>query len=346
MKKEGLLKMEMGLEGLLRLAWAAFILPIVIASLPSPRVNFLHQFVLTWSGRGKTFQYSKLTLPQKFFCHFYVVAVLWTSVLLLTTWAYAHETGALVSESTFYSNVASYLTGGSHTFSFHKPRSTSAEHRYRVWRSVFLLLLMEVQALRRLYESIYVFNYSISARMHVFGYLMGLFFYTAAPLSLCSNSAPEAFEFATNRVAEFVVKGKNQMPVRELDLWGYVLPLTRFGWSQWIGLAIFLWGSVHQCRCHTILGKLREDKEHTAENQYVIPCGDWFDLVSSAHYLAEIVIYGGLVVASGGRDLTVWLLFGFVVANLSFAAAETHRWYRRKFDNYPINRYAIIPYIY
>ncbi|KAL0534855.1 hypothetical protein IC582_029152 [Cucumis melo] len=56
---------------------------------------------------------------------------------------------------------------------------------------------MEVQVLRRLYETIYVFNYSPSARMHIFGYLTGLFFYTAAPLSLCSNCIPEVYHFAT-----------------------------------------------------------------------------------------------------------------------------------------------------
>ncbi|GAB2220184.1 hypothetical protein Droror1_Dr00007827 [Drosera rotundifolia] len=77
-----------------------------------------------------------------------------------------------------------------------------------------------------------------------------------------------------------------------------------------------------------------------------ITYGDWFDMVSSTHYLAETVIYVGILVANGGMDLTVWLLFVFVVANLSFAAGETHRWYRRKFDDYPRNRYAIIPYVY
>ncbi|KAB1224562.1 hypothetical protein CJ030_MR2G028510 [Morella rubra] len=110
-------------------------------------------------------------------------------------------------------------------------------------------------------------------------------------------------------------------------------------------------------------GSLRDNVEQ--EDEYVIPHGDWFEIVSSPHYLAEIVtlyvssllsvsrhppsapcvIYAGLVVASGGADLTIWLLFAFVVANLAFAAAETHRWYIRKFDNYPRNRLAIIPFL-
>ncbi|KAJ6937032.1 LOW QUALITY PROTEIN: polyprenol reductase 2-like [Populus alba x Populus x berolinensis] len=92
-----------------------------------------------------------------------------------------------------------------------------------------------------------------------------------------------------------------------------------------------------------MMGSLRE---HVGKvDEYVIPHGDWFEIVSSPHYLAEIVIYAGIVFGSGGADLTIWLLFGFVVSNLIFAAAETHRWYLQKFDNYPSNRVAIIPFL-
>uniref|UniRef100_A0A0D3E315 3-oxo-5-alpha-steroid 4-dehydrogenase C-terminal domain-containing protein n=1 Tax=Brassica oleracea var. oleracea TaxID=109376 RepID=A0A0D3E315_BRAOL len=48
----------------------------------------------------------------------------------------------------------------------------------------------------------------------------------------------------------------------------------------------------------------------------------------------------------GGTDATIWLLFGFVVWNLTLAAGETHRWYLRKFENYPANRNAIFPFVY
>ncbi|KAL1324250.1 hypothetical protein AAHE18_13G075000 [Arachis hypogaea] len=51
------------------------------------------------------------------------------------------------------------------------------------------------------------------------------------------------------------------------------------------------------------------------------------------------------VVATGGSDLTIWLLLVFVLANLSFAAVKTHRWYHQKFEDYPSSRFAVIPYI-
>eukprot|EP00268_Persea_americana_P012348 TRINITY_DN1519_c2_g1_i5.p1 TRINITY_DN1519_c2_g1~~TRINITY_DN1519_c2_g1_i5.p1 ORF type:complete len:105 (+),score=15.82 TRINITY_DN1519_c2_g1_i5:149-463(+) len=74
----------------------------------------------------------------------------------------------------------------------------------------------------------------------------------------------------------------------EFDWWGYVKPLMKLGWFQWTGAAIFLWGWIHQYRCHAILGSLRERKEQVDE--YTIPHGDWFEIVSCPHYLAEIVM--------------------------------------------------------
>ncbi|KAA8536038.1 hypothetical protein F0562_028516 [Nyssa sinensis] len=338
--------MEIGLVTLLRAAWIAGILPILIVSIPSSRLSSFREVLLGFAKRGKIMQSSscKFTVPQRFFCHFYAVAVVWTTILAVATWFYAYRMVPLVSEPLDYSTIASHLTGGSHIFSLNNSRSTIVRDRYRVWQSVFLLLLMEVQVLRRFLETIYVFKYSPSARMHVFGYLTGLFFYTAAPLSLCCTFAPEVLEFVENWVAEFIVKGRNRMPITEIDWWGLANPLLKLRWYSWIGLAIFLWGWIHQQRCHAILGSLRENTVHADE--YVIPRGDWFEYVSSPHYLAEIVIYGGFVVACGGADLTIWLLFGFVVANLAFAAAETQKWYRLKFDNYPSNRFAIIPFVY
>ncbi|KAJ9189652.1 hypothetical protein P3X46_000917 [Hevea brasiliensis] len=304
--------MDVGLVDLLRAAWIARILPIVIASLPYSRLGLFHGFLLEFVKRGKITQSSphfNFTVPQRSFCHFYVVAVVWTTLLLLTMWMYAYRRASLVHEPYFYSSMFSYLAGGSNIFPFHKLQFISTEHTCIIWLSVFLLLVMEVQVLRCLLETIYVFKYNPSAWMHIFGYLTG-FFYIAAPLSLCSTCASEAFKFSTNEVTQFIFKGKDTMQAIEFDWWDF--------------------------------GSLREHGRRNDE--YVIPYGDWFDIVSSPHYLAEI-IYAGMVFVSGA-DLTIWFLFASVVANLVFAAAETHRWYLRKFDNYPSSRLAIIPFIY
>lgn len=286
----------------------------------------------------------KFTVPQRFFLHFYVVAMVLTTCLALSTWFYAYrEMVPLATEPLNYSTFVSHLMGGSDIFSFHKNLLTPVTHKYRVWRTVFVLLLLDAQILRRLHETINVFNYSPSARMHVFGYLTGLFFYIAAPLSLANTCLLEVVNYIRSQTVEFIVKGRERMPDLELHWWEFLRPLTNLGWCQWFGAAIFIWGWLHQLRCHAILGSLRE---HRRSDEYVIPRGDWFEYVSCPHYFAEIVIYAGILFATGGSDITVWLLFIFVVSNLVFAAAETHRWYRRKFENYPPSRRAVIPFIY
>ncbi|KAI3698818.1 hypothetical protein L2E82_42660 [Cichorium intybus] len=294
----------MGIVSLLRAAWILGTLPIVVGFVPLPGLSWLRTTLSLVGNRGKILQSNKLTVPQRFFSHFYAVAILWTTILLVALWSHA-------------------ITGG-------------GSHAYNVWLSVFLLVLMEVHLLRRFYETIYVFNYSPSARMHILTYLLGLLFYVMAPLSLCCDFAPQVFDF---------VKGKDRMSRPVFDnMWMFVTPFLRLPWYAWIGAVIFLWGWVHQLRCHQILGSLRDKTEKLDE--YVIPYGDWFEYVSSPHYTAEIVIYGGLVVASGGVDLSLWLLFAFVVANLAFTATETQGWYRRKFEHYPRNRYIILPFVY
>ncbi|TYI88839.1 hypothetical protein E1A91_D03G010800v1 [Gossypium mustelinum] len=343
---------------LLRTTWIVGTLPILIASLPSPCLNSFHSLLLSFAKRGKIMPSSshRFTVPQSFFLHFYLLALIWTTTLLMGTWYFAYKVTPLSTESLSYLAAANHLTGGSLVFSLHKSRFSSVDDRFNVWKAVFLLLLMEIHVLRRLYETFQVFNYSPSARMHIVGYLTGIYFYTAAPLSLCTFCVLEAFNFAADQVAEFKVEGQEMVSITDFDLWGYMKPLTRLGWCQWTGAVIFAWGWFHQLRCHAILvcvsaclnlslsGSLRERGDRT--NKYVIPYGDWFEVVSSPHYLSEMILYAGLLVASGGTDFTIWLLLGFVVANLVLAAAETHRWYLRKFENYPRNRQAILPFVY
>nr|VDC82500.1 unnamed protein product [Brassica rapa] len=337
--------MELGIwiVWLVRAPWIAVILLMVIASIPSSKLRLFHELVWSFTGRGKILLPSssqKWTVPQKYFAHFYVFGVAWTTLLLAITWMYAFKMALLSSEEFMFSR---HLTGGSHV-----------ESQFKVWRAVFLLFLMEIQVLRRLIESFYVFKYSPFARMNVLTYLGGLYYYAAAPLSLC-----------VNLVAEFISEGKDHTSSPEFDLLSSLSPLMKLGWCQLVGGIIFLWGWLHQRRCHAILvsfffllglivcvdakkllmqGSLRENPSQAKE--YIIPHGDWFEIVSSPHYLAEIVLYVGLVIASGGTDITVWLLFGSVVGNLSLSAGETHRWYLRKFEHYPDNRNAIFPYVY
>ncbi|XLU44767.1 hypothetical protein S245_039581, partial [Arachis hypogaea] len=121
------------------------------------------------------------------------------------------------------------------------------------WQAILLLLLMEVQVLRRLFETISVFKYIPSARMHILGYLTGMFFYLVAPMSLCTDCALDVFYFLEILFTKFIIVGKDHMPPVEVELWQVVNPLVRLGWRHWIGAAVLFLGWIHQQRCHKIL---------------------------------------------------------------------------------------------
>ncbi|XP_028104960.1 polyprenol reductase 2-like [Camellia sinensis] len=281
-------------------------------------------------------EFVKFTVPQKFFCHFYTSAVVWTTFLLAAAWFYAYKMAPLVSEPLQYSSSESSNTerhGMAVCVSAFVDGSSSIE-----LRCTFLATFLAYCHAYAAFQGRYFTDIWHLSELSFYS------FYTAALLPLCCTFALETFVFASNRVVEFIVEGKNQIPAKEFDWWGFASPLMILRWYSWIGMAIFLWGWIHQHRCHAILGSLRKKPEQA--NEYVIPHGDWFDYVSSPHYLAGLVICAGLMVASGGADLTVWLIFGFVSANLVLAGAETHKWYLHKFDNYPRSRFAIVPFVF
>ena len=112
----------------------------------------------------------RFIVPQKYFLHIYMMGVATTTSLLLAIWFYACM--KMVPESSSYSTIASHHVGGSNSFSLSNVRSSRPmEHKYHVWQTVLLLILMEIQVLRRLYESKYVFHYSPTAQMHIIIYL-------------------------------------------------------------------------------------------------------------------------------------------------------------------------------
>ncbi|MFS8031357.1 putative polyprenol reductase [Helianthus anomalus] len=83
-------------------------------------------------------------------------------------------------------------------------------------------------------------------------------YYIATPLSLCCTITPEVLEFVKN----LDITELNMLRTK-FDIWLLLTPLLRLRWYAWIGAVIFVWGWVHQFRCHVILlsrhyGKLEE----------------------------------------------------------------------------------------
>lgn len=75
---------------------------------------------------------------------------------------------------------------------------------------------------------------------------------------------------------------------------------------------VFLGGNLLQFHSHWTLAALRS---RLSGQDYGLPRGGGFELVSCPHYLGEIVIYAGLVIALGRHNLLVWIIFTWVVSH-------------------------------
>ena len=77
---------------------------------------------------------------------------------------------------------------------------------------------------------------------------------------------------------------------------------------------------------------------------YRIPRGGAFEWVSGANYFGEALEWIGYALAAWTLPATAFAIFTF--GNIGPRAWHHHQWYKRRFQSYPSNRRAIIPYIW
>jgi 3-oxo-5-alpha-steroid 4-dehydrogenase 3 len=331
---------------------------------------------------------SKWWVPHAWFAHFYVVGIACNAFVL------AH---ALAVEP------------------------ISAEHAAATLASC----LFQAHVARRFLETAFVARHREGARMHLAGYLVGVFYYVAAPVTFATPEttravcetvrvalakalakavrasgsasggveAPTRFFFASPRFAPprfgAAVRSSLSLTARSVSsaLAGAPVSVARVARVA-AGAAAFALGSAKQARCHRLLARLREtpratettrrppraedrsgtrlssgtkldtsNQSNTSSSQirdvgrlytnkthYAVPRGDWFEMVSSPHYLAECVLYAGLALVAGARAFPrLAPMLAAVGANLALAARRTHAWYLETFPEYPKNRWAMVP---
>ncbi len=110
----------------------------------------------------------------------------------------------------------------------------------------------------------------------------------------------------------------------------------RFG----VGVVVFLVGRQINMSSDARLRKLRD----LGNQRYSLPRGGLFRWVSCPNYLGEIVEWIGWAIAC-------WSLAGasfalFTCANLAPRALAHHRWYHKRFADYPAERKALVPYLW
>ena len=107
-----------------------------------------------------------------------------------------------------------------------------------------------------------------------------------------------------------------------------------------IGVIVYLGGFILLVWSESIVRNLR-DKNNPGASEYKIPFGGGFRFVTSPAYLGELIAWAGFA-------LLTWSLAGVVIflitaGNLVPRAFATHKWYREKFPDYPVERKALIP---
>jgi 3-oxo-5-alpha-steroid 4-dehydrogenase 1 len=107
-----------------------------------------------------------------------------------------------------------------------------------------------------------------------------------------------------------------------------------------IGVSLFLAGFIINRWADLSLRKLRRP----GETGYRIPHGGMYRLVSCPNYLGEIVEWVGWALATWslvGLAFAIWTF-----ANLAPRARSHHAWYHANFSEYPLERKALIPWIW
>ncbi|KAI8987835.1 3-oxo-5-alpha-steroid 4-dehydrogenase-domain-containing protein [Mycotypha africana] len=266
-------------------------------------------------------QLSKLTLPKYYFCHFYVIGLA-TSVICLIemlAWTQYNKPLLLISLLQRFDNDV-----GSRHLSLRQ--------------CTVGFTLMTIHLIRRVYESFLVERPSKTATMHFSHYLIGVGFYGAMVLGTWLEGASN-FEIWSHQSARYDNESQRDGSFENITMVFSIL--------------LFLYATYHQYRCHSILASLRQKSSASTEttaiskNGYSIPKGDWFDILVTPHYFADILIYVSLNILYHFNNYIFLCGLIWTIVNLSITANETKQWYVRHFQNaFPKDRYRIIPGCY
>ncbi|KAJ1963405.1 Steroid 5 alpha-reductase 3 [Dipsacomyces acuminosporus] len=280
--------------------------------------------------------FAQLTIPKYLFVQFYSLGVIVSALLTVDIigWnKYQTSTQLAGSTPTFY--LQNYMALEGHVLGHARDHFVAFPHSL----AILALGMYNIHIIVRLKETVYD-QPATKAQMHIGQYGVGVLFYIITPFAVIADS------------------------------------LYSPGWSSgsaWLvllGIALFVYGSMRQWRCHHILFKLRyeslreeSERREAEENSkpenadssqptaelptYKIPTGDLFNYVSCPHYLCEIVIYIAMWFVTSCQSTTLLYVIGWEIVNLGITAKESQQWYRQTFgDKYPRSRRALVPFIW
>jgi len=107
-----------------------------------------------------------------------------------------------------------------------------------------------------------------------------------------------------------------------------------------IGMTLFIGGMFINDKSDAMLLSLRKP----GETGYKIPRGFLFERVSCPNHLGEIIEWAGFAIMTWNIASFSFALWTF--ANLAPRSVAHHKWYKNKFEDYPKDRKALIPYLF
>jgi len=274
------------------------------------------------------------SVPQRWFLHFYLLGAAFNAATLAAA-----------------ASAAAALSSGA---------AAAAASAAALQAPLLALCAFQAHLLRRAAETRWLMRYPAAARMHVIAYAFGLSYYVAVPLTLLlllQRGAPAALAAAAAAAGGSRGGGSASGGAAA----ALVAALRAASATQAAGCALFVAGNALQLHSHALLARLAAGsagggKAASAKaaagggggaGAYCLPRGGLFELVSCPHYLAECLIYAGLValVGPGGAPAACAVL-AWVGLNLALAAGATHAWYRKRFPGYPRRRRALLPFLF
>lgn len=106
------------------------------------------------------------------------------------------------------------------------------------------------------------------------------------------------------------------------------------------GLILFFIGVLINWKSDNILINLRRPEE----TDYKIPKGWLFTFISCPNMLGELIEWAGFAILCW--NLPALAFFIWSAANLVPRAMAHHKWYQKKFTDYPAERKAVIPWLF
>ncbi|RVE52905.1 hypothetical protein evm_002382 [Chilo suppressalis] len=182
--------------------------------------------------------------------------------------------------------------------------------------------LMILQCLRRFYETYFLQVFAKSSKMNLSHYLAGIIHYFACYVAAIGQ-------------APLFCGSQNRGTVIWNDTHTKILAVPC--------ILIYMWAWYEQYQSNIIFANLRKDKKsgQVITEDHRVPNGRLFHYVSSPHRMCEVILYTALLLLIPTR--TFFCIYLWVLANQVQTAIQAHEWYKKTFENYPKNRFAIFP---